>query len=62
MSIVSEIIKIFKFRGIVAKALGKGERNAAYPQFSDHYFTGEYFLLNQPMNLAMLESKTTIFT
>ena len=24
------------------KALGKGERNNSYPQFSDHYFTGEY--------------------
>ena len=24
------------------KALGKGERNNTYPQFSDHYFTGEY--------------------
>ena len=24
------------------KALGKGPRNNTYPQFSDHYFTGEY--------------------
>ena len=23
-------------------ALEKGERNNAYPQFSDHYFTGDY--------------------
>ena len=24
------------------KALGAGKRNSSYPQFSDHYFTGEY--------------------
>ena len=24
------------------RALGKGARNKNYPQFSDHYFTGEY--------------------
>ena len=24
------------------EALEKGERNKSYPQFSDHYFTGEY--------------------
>ena len=24
------------------EALGKGKRNETYPQFSDHYFTGEY--------------------
>ena len=24
------------------KALEKGKRNNSYPQFSDHYFTGEY--------------------
>ena len=24
------------------KFLDKGKRNNAYPQFSDHYFTGEY--------------------
>ena len=23
-------------------ALGKGKRNNSYPQFSDHYFTGDY--------------------
>ena len=23
-------------------ALGKGVRNKTYPQFSDHYFTGDY--------------------
>ena len=24
------------------KALGKGERNDLSPQFTDHYFTGDY--------------------
>ena len=24
------------------EGLGKGKRNNSFPQFSDHYFTGEY--------------------
>ncbi len=34
-------LKFLSLEGLYA-ALGKGERNSAYPQFSDHYFTGEY--------------------
>ena len=34
-------IKFLSLNGLY-KALGKGERNTNYPQFSDHYFTGEY--------------------
>ena len=34
-------IKFLSIEGLY-KALGKGNRNLSYPQFSDHYFTGEY--------------------
>jgi len=36
--------KSLKFLSIdgLYEALGKGKRNSLYPQFSDHYFTGEY--------------------
>ena len=34
-------IKFLSLEGLY-KALNKGERNNTYPQFSDHYFTGEY--------------------
>ena len=34
-------IKFLSLNGLY-KALGKGERNKEYPQFSDHYFTGDY--------------------
>ncbi len=34
-------LKFLSLNGLYA-ALGKGERNKLYPQFSDHYFTGEY--------------------
>ena len=34
-------IKFLSIEGLY-KALGKGDRNLSYPQFSDHYFTGEY--------------------
>ena len=39
--IKAKSLKFLSLAGLY-KALGKGERNAAYPQFSDHYFTGEY--------------------
>ncbi len=34
-------LKFLSLKGLYA-ALGKGDRNNSYPQFSDHYFTGEY--------------------
>jgi amidophosphoribosyltransferase len=34
-------LKFLSLEGLY-KALEKGERNNLYPQFSDHYFTGEY--------------------
>ncbi len=34
-------LKFLSLEGLY-KALEKGERNQSYPQFSDHYFTGEY--------------------
>ena len=34
-------LKFLSLKGLYI-ALGKGERNSNYPQFSDHYFTGDY--------------------
>ena len=34
-------LKFLSLEGLYL-ALGKGKRNNIYPQFSDHYFTGEY--------------------
>ena len=34
-------LKFLSLEGLYS-ALGQGERNKSYPQFSDHYFTGEY--------------------
>ena len=34
-------LKFLSLAGLY-KALGKKERNPSYPQFSDHYFTGDY--------------------
>ena len=34
-------LKFLSLKGLY-KALDKGDRNNNYPQFSDHYFTGEY--------------------
>ena len=34
-------LKFLSLEGLY-KALGVGKRNSAYPQFSDHYFTGDY--------------------
>ena len=47
-------------------ALGKGKRNNTYPQFSDHYFTGDYpikpseiFDKEKITQLSLLSSKST---
>jgi amidophosphoribosyltransferase len=37
----AKTLKFLSLNGLY-KALGKGERNNSYPQFSDHYFTGDY--------------------
>ncbi len=37
----AKTLKFLSLEGLY-NALGKGERNSLYPQFSDHYFTGEY--------------------
>ena len=34
-------LKFLSLEGLY-EALGKGKRNNLYPQFSDHYFTGDY--------------------
>ncbi len=39
--IKAKSLKFLSLKGLYL-ALGKGERNNTYPQFSDHYFTGEY--------------------
>ena len=39
--IKAKTLKFLSLGGLY-KALEKGERNNSYPQFSDHYFTGEY--------------------
>ncbi len=39
--IKAKSLKFLSLEGLY-KALEKGERNNIYPQFSDHYFTGEY--------------------
>ncbi len=39
--IKAKSIKFLSLEGLY-EALEKGKRNNAYPQFSDHYFTGEY--------------------
>jgi amidophosphoribosyltransferase len=39
--IKAKTLKFLSLRGLY-KALEKGDRNNSYPQFSDHYFTGEY--------------------
>ncbi len=39
--IKAKSLKFLSLGGLY-EALGKGERNKTYPQFSDHYFTGEY--------------------
>ena len=39
--IKAKSLKFLSLKGLY-EALGKGKRNNLYPQFSDHYFTGEY--------------------
>ena len=39
--IKAKSLKFLSLNGLY-EALGKGKRNDAYPQFSDHYFTGDY--------------------
>ena len=39
--IKAKSLKFLSLKGLY-QALEKGERNDAYPQFSDHYFTGDY--------------------
>tara|TARA_A100001011_G_scaffold181672_1_gene190498 strand:- start:11747 stop:13198 length:1452 start_codon:yes stop_codon:yes gene_type:complete len=39
--IKAKTLKFLSLDGLYA-ALGKGKRNELYPQFSDHYFTGDY--------------------
>ena len=41
LHIRAKTLKFLTLDGLY-KALGKGERNKTYPQFSDHYFTGDY--------------------
>ncbi len=39
--IKAKSLKFLSLNGLY-KALGENKRNSSYPQFSDHYFTGEY--------------------
>ena len=39
--IKAKSLKFLSLEGLY-KALGVGKRNDLYPQFSDHYFTGDY--------------------
>ena len=39
--IKAKTLKFLSLEGLY-KALTKEKRNNSYPQFSDHYFTGEY--------------------
>ena len=56
-------LKFLSLEGLY-KALGKGYRNNTYPQFSDHYFTGEYpvkpsdNLMNKIKQLSLLSGKS----
>tara|TARA_B100001057_G_C22828356_1_gene942348 strand:+ start:420 stop:1886 length:1467 start_codon:yes stop_codon:yes gene_type:complete len=56
-------LKFLSLEGLY-KALGKGERNNIYPQFSDHYFTGQYpikpsdSLMNKIKQLSLLSGKS----
>ena len=39
--ISAKSLKFLSLNGLYKALIGK-KRNASYPQFSDHYFTGEY--------------------
>ncbi|MFL2889469.1 MAG: amidophosphoribosyltransferase [Pelagibacteraceae bacterium] len=58
-------LKFLSLEGLY-QALGAGKRNNLYPQFSDHYFTGEYPVKpsdtlnkNKVTQLSLLSSKST---
>ena len=60
----AKTLEFLSLKGLY-RALGKGERNAAYPQFSDHYFTGDYAIkpldaldANKITQLSLLSSKS----
>ena len=62
--IKAKSLKFLSLDGLY-KALGKGPRNKNYPQFSDHYFTGEYPVKpidelgsNKITQLSLLSSKS----
>ncbi len=57
-------LKFLSLSGLY-EALGKGKRNESFPQFSDHYFTGEYpikpldnFNQSKITQLSLLSSKS----
>ena len=58
-------LKFLSLEGLYL-ALNKGKRNNSYPQFSDHYFTGDYpvkpsdnFGENKIKQLSLLSSKSS---
>ena len=62
--IKAKSLKFLSLDGLY-RALGKGPRNKNYPQFSDHYFTGEYPVKpidelgsNKITQLSLLSSKS----
>ena len=55
----AKTLKFLSLDGLY-EALDKGKRNNAYPQFSDHYFTGEY-PIKPSDNLGELKITTVIF-
>ena len=62
--IKAKSLKFLSLDGLY-RALGKGARNKNYPQFSDHYFTGEYPVKpidelgsNKITQLSLLSSKS----
>ena len=57
--IKAKSLKFLSLDGLY-KALIKEKRNSNYPQFSDHYFTGEYPIKPHD-NLKGLKIKTIIF-
>ena len=61
----AKTLEFLSLKGLY-KALGRGVRNDNYPQFSDHYFTGEYPIKptenlneNEITQLSLLSSKST---
>ena len=63
--IKAKSLKFLSLEGLY-KALEKGERNNSYPQFSDHYFTGDYpikppdnFRTTKITQLSLLSGKSS---